>query len=91
VPVVVCWRTRAEDSAARIFSVAFFRALKLTNDFRRAFAEAEGAVRAETKPGTLTGGIASGVAKYDLRDPDAPAPAGATTAAAGIPILLISG
>ena len=63
----------------------------MTNDFRRAFAEDEGAVRTETKPGTLTGGIASGVAKYELRDPDAPEPAGATTAAAGIPILLISG
>ena len=88
VPVVVCWRTRAEDCAARIFSVEFFRALKVTNDFRRAFAEAEGAVRAVTKPGTLTGGIASGVPKYELRDPDAPAPAGATTAAAGIPVLI---
>ena len=88
MPIVVCWRTRAHDSAARIFSIAFFEALRVTNDFRRAFAEAEGAVRNVTKPGTLAGGIASGVAKFDLRDPDVPAPAGTTTAAAGIPVLI---
>jgi len=88
VPVVVCWRTRSEDAAARIFSIAFFDALEKTGDHRRAFKEAESSVCTATKPGKLTCGIASGVTKYELRDPDAPPASSTTTAPAGIPVLL---
>jgi len=87
VPNVVCWKTRANDEAARIFSTAFFHALDRTNsNYRRAFEEGKRSVMYATKPGMLASSAPSDVPKFDLTDPDETAQA--DTKAAGIPLLI---
>ena len=91
VPYVVCWSTRVEPGAARLFSCAFFRALsscrKSHPDYRAAFQQATLEVKVRPSMGAR-------VPQYALRDPDRPAAASAATqgaapkVAAGVPLLL---
>ena len=77
VPVVVCWSTMAENSAARIFASTFFRTYMRGKSYRQAFDEAKRAVRTTTRRGRrLEGSGASQVAvesevpKYAFVDPE---------------------
>ena len=96
VPVVVCWRTRCQSNAAAVFSTAFFRQLARSDleDHRAAFAAAQHAVLAVTRPAgpLLSDGTHMHVPTYALRDPDQQPPAGVGggTIAAGIPVLMSS-
>ena len=93
VPVIICWRTRCESDAARIFSTAFFRQLARSDleDHRAAFTAAQHAVLAITRPvgPLLSDGTRIHVPTYTLRDPDQPC-VSAGPIAAGIPVLLSS-
>jgi hypothetical protein len=96
VPVVVCWRTEAEDGAARILARAFFHAIGGSGgdaDARAAFESAKAAVRLATRSGRLAGGIVASVPKYELRAPSEPStqPVHPPPIAAGVPVLLIKG
>ncbi|KAJ8598735.1 hypothetical protein CTAYLR_010674 [Chrysophaeum taylorii] len=86
VPFVVCWRTRAHDGAARLFSKAFFDALVHLNNKRqqrldkriahyvRAFREAIDTIRFQTRQGQLANGVSAQVPLYEIRDPSAAHP-----------------
>jgi hypothetical protein len=99
VPYVVCWATKAEDSAARLFARSFFSSLASGRGHALAFEDARTAVRLVTRPGRLASGVPSSVPKYEMdvdpfgeahREPSAhgftPPPK-----AAGIPLLLTLG
>ena len=94
VPAVVCWRTRCESGAARLFSTAFFQALVWRNlqDYQAAFTAAKNAVLTATRPGRNLSGLPIDVPRYELRDPDRPRTGSIEFSpkayAAGIPVLL---
>ena len=94
VPNVVCWETRANDNAARIFSEAFFHALKCNgrNDYEHAFEQARRKLSTTQGEGAVSDkkGNKRASSMYELRDPDAPAirKRSGAPAAAGIPVLL---
>ena len=76
VPVVVCWSTMAENSAARIFASTFFRTYMRGKSYRHAFDEAKRAVRTTTRRGRRLEGtgaaqvaVESEVPKYAFVDP----------------------
>jgi len=87
VPYVVCWASRTEDRAARLFSASFFHSYMRCKDYRQAFAQAKLAVKMHTKSGQDT-------PVYELCDPDAPStrvsdtPGRIKRHAAGVPLLL---
>ena len=73
VPFVVCWQTRCESAAARIFVVAFFNEFNQTGDADSAFHNAKIAITAPKKSGQLDGGGARAlVPKFVIEDPCAP-------------------
>lgn len=92
VPFVVCWRTKAHDAAARLFSKAFFEALgylqkserrrstldKRLDQYAQAFREALDSIRFETRPGTLANGVRANVPRFELKDPNDDSDDGAT-------------
>ena len=92
VPVVVCWRTRLEDMAGRIFGTAFYDHCAQGCSEREAFDRAAHKVRLVTRPGTINDGqLKAHVPKYELRDPALPAVATGCEPlpdAAGVPIFI---
>ena len=72
---VVCWESPTLDSAARVFSVAFFEAVQqMINqgnavNYKAAFASAKRKVEHITRPGKLPSGASADVPKYELRAP----------------------
>ena len=87
VPNVVCWETKVETRAARIFSNAFFKEMVGTNmHYRAAFEAGKQAVLQELKPGWL-GVFRSSEQEFELIDPDAGASSSGRQAA-GIPVLM---
>ena len=103
VPYVVCWRTKAENGAARLFATSFFSSLAAGRGHVLSFEDAKSAVLVVTRPGQLANGLPSSVPSYELRDPFPPpmSPRSAAAAAqgcgdgfkprpmaAGIPVLL---
>ena len=91
VPSVVCWETKVEDSAARIFTLAFFTALEDGRSTADAFAAAKTAVGFVTHPGQIAG-LATLVPKYELRRPGTPTAMSSVSPApmaAGIPVLIV--
>ena len=88
VPYVLCWRTKAENTAARTLATSFFASLGAGRGHEQAFDDAKAAVRCMTRPGRLASGVPSSVPAYELRDPFGRAPtedpaAGAATARDG--------
>jgi hypothetical protein len=78
VATVVCWSTRALDSAARLFSTTFFETIHLhRSSCRQAFDEAVRAVRVETLASAVSAGrgypngAAAGTPLYEIRGPAA--------------------
>ena len=87
---VVCWKTKVEDSAARIFTLAFFTALEDRRSIADAFDEAKVAAMCDTRPGTIAG-LTALVPKFELRCPgtaSAMASVFPVPWAAGIPVLI---
>lgn len=74
VPYVLCWRTKAENRAARSLATSFFASLAAGRGHEQAFEDAKSAVRCMTRPGRLASGVASSVPAFELRDPSGPAP-----------------
>ena len=69
VPYVVCWRTKAESGAARLFACSFFSSLVSGRGHLQAFEDAKSALLITTRPGNLANGLPSSVPAYELRDP----------------------
>ena len=69
VPYVLCWRTKAENTAARLFACSFFSSLAAGRGHLQAYEDAKAAVRCVTRPGRLASGVQSSVPAYELRDP----------------------
>ena len=75
VPNVVCWESPTLDSAARVFSVAFFEEVQQMNNqrnavnYKAAFASAKSKVETITTPGMLANGSPADVPKYEFRAP----------------------
>ena len=73
VPWIVCWRTKCDDEAARLFSVHFFEALSRagaleTEPYPSAFYEAKSAlITKHTRAGTSADGTAAQVPKFVFR------------------------
>ena len=90
VPTVVCWKTSVEDSAARIFTLAFFTALENGRSTADAFDDAKTAVMCVTWKGEIAG-LTTMVPKYELRGrgtPTAMTSVYPTPWPAGIPVLI---
>jgi hypothetical protein len=90
VPSVVCWKTQAEDSAARIFTLALFTALENGRSTADAFDDAKTAVMCVTREGKIAG-LNTMVPKYELRGrgtPTAMTSVYPTPWPAGIPVLI---
>ena len=83
VPWVVCWRTKCNDEAARLFSVHFFEALSLagaleTEPYPSAFYQAKSAlITKHTRAGTSADGTAAQVPKFVFRSIQGPLPTSA--------------
>ena len=92
MPIVVCWRTRLEDTAGRIFASSFYDHCAQGCSERDAFDRAAHELRLVTRPGTINDGqLAAHVPKYELRDPALPTAAAGFQPlpwAAGVPILI---
>ena len=91
VPFVVCWRTLVDDEAASIFAGHFWSAVARGASPRDAFEQAAWKLTLPAKAGQTDAGLATQVAKYELRDPAvAPMPLGWSPLpdAAGIPVLI---
>ena len=69
VTFVLCWRTKAENTAARLLACSFFASLAAGRGHHQAFEDAKAAVRCVTRPGRLANGVQSSVPAYELRDP----------------------
>ena len=90
VPSVVCWKTQAEDSAARIFTLALFTALENGRSTADAFDDAKTAVMCVTRKGKIAG-LNTMIPKYELRGrgtPTAMTSVYPTPWPAGIPVLI---
>jgi len=77
VPFVLCWESKVEDRAAKIFSVAFFKSLQQSlnqgaePDYEAAFESAQASVTSSvTRPGVWASGLHGQVPKYELRAPE---------------------
>ena len=57
VPSVLCWSTRVENQAARLFSQGFFEAVGKGYSYKRAFEQAKQAVAMFTRPGRSRSGV----------------------------------
>ena len=87
VPHVVAWRTRVDNEAARIFSVAFFQALFTHGcSHSAAFEQAKQRIETVTGPGNVNR-MSGEVPRFELRDPD-DSNSGTRPRAVGIPVLL---
>jgi hypothetical protein len=93
IPHVVCWKTKCDDRAARIFSNAFYTYLHAHSStgemYAQAFEEAKIAVRTHTSVRPADG---DGWTKqtFELTDPAARERTASGATAAGIPVLFSS-
>eukprot|EP00965_Chrysotila_dentata_P246453 6207173-Pleurochrysis_carterae.AAC.1 len=91
VPTVLCWASRVEDRAARLFAKAFFEMAAAAHDYRTCFEGAKAAVQLVTRPGE-SGGVCGSVPRYELRVPGTASAwrCTPTPIAAGVPVLITS-
>jgi len=91
VPVVICWRTKVEDNAGRIFATTLYDACAQGCTERVAFDRAVQALRLVLRQCTLTNGMAAKCRKYEIRAPEQPAHSSGFEPlpwGAGVPVLL---